>query len=153
MTCCAVLLAFLAGAPALLAGGHHRAGEDPPSHRLPAPGALVARRGAALQASWRPGPIPYVPERDRAAGAACTAEVCQQPRLVIPGLQPAIRGSRTEAVLAFLSRSSFEPVARAARFVADRNLRVDFYPASGHAERGWGHLVVSLRWRLGPPGD
>ncbi len=152
MTCCAVLLAFLAGAPGLLGGGHRRAGEDPPPHRLADPGALVARQGAALQASWLPQAVSLVQGRERTAGPACAAEVCQQPQFVIPGLH-AIRGSRTEAVLAFLSRSSFEPVSRAARFVAERNLRVDFYPASGHAERGWGHLVVSLRWRLGAPGD
>lgn len=150
VVCCAALLALVASTPALLAAGRRDAGEHQLSRRSFDPRPRAARSVAGLQAMWRASALLSAPSRDTPRASACPGDACQAPRVQIPGQVSAIRGSRTEAILAALSRSHFEPVSRAARFVADRNLRIDFYPASGSLpERGWGHLVVSLRWRFG----
>lgn len=149
MTACAALLALLVTAPALVGPGRRDPGQCPLPQRVPDPSVPSVRRGAGVQAAWRPGATHSASEGDRPGAAACAGDVCQ-PRVAIPGRQPGLRASRTDAVLALLSRSPLEPVSRVARFLADGNVRVDFSPALGHApERGWGHLVVSLRWQLG----
>ena len=151
MTCCAVILAMLAGAPALLGPGRRSTGERPPPHRTPDLSVLDVRDLSRMQVAWRSGAALRAPGGDRSGAPACAGEVCQ-PRVSIPGQQAAFRGSRSEAALAFFARCPFEPISRAARFVVDRNLRVDYYPASGPIpDRGWGRLVLSLRWRLGAP--
>lgn len=149
MTWGAVVLAMLAAAPASPGPGRRSTGERPPQHRTADLSVLAVRDLSRVQGAWRSGAAPRAPEVDRSGTPACAGEVCQ-PRVSIPGQQAALRGSRSEAALAFFARCPFEPVSRAARFVVERNLRVDYYPASGPIpDRGWGRLVLSLRWRLG----
>lgn len=109
--------------------------------------------GAGAAAAWLEGGMPAVydgPRRTRrASGApACAAEVCQ-PRVAVPGHEPRFRGGRTDVVLALLSSTPLRPVSALARRMADSNVRVDFSPnLGGSGDRGWGRLVVTLRWRL-----
>lgn len=111
--------------------------------------------GAGAAAAWleggmRSGPDGGLRRARRASGAApaCAAEVCQ-PRVAVPGHEPRFRGGRTDVILALLSRSPLRPVSGLARRLADSNVRVDFSPnLGGSSDRGWGRLVVTLRWRL-----
>lgn len=109
--------------------------------------------GAGAAAAWlaggvAAGGVPSDRGRGRRAAPACAGDVCQ-PRVAVPGHEPRFRGGRTDVFLALLSRSPLRPVSAIARQVADSNLRVDFSPSFGQSsERGWGRVVVSLRWRL-----
>ena len=105
--------------------------------------------GAGAPAAWLAGGMPAGELRPRRAAPVCAGEVCQ-PRVAVPGHDPTFRsGSRTDVVLALLSRSPLSPVSQVARYVAGSNVRVDFSSSLGQSgERGWGRLVVSMRWRL-----
>ena len=110
--------------------------------------------GAGAAAAWLEAGMPAVsdggPRRARRASSApaCAAEVCQ-PRVAIPGHEPTFRGGRTDVILALLSRSPLSSVSALARRMVDSNVRVDFSPNLGQSsDRGWGRLVVTLRWRL-----
>lgn len=110
--------------------------------------SVYVPRGAGTPAAWLASGMPARLGRDRRGAPVCAGEVCQ-PRVAVPGHDPKFRGGRTDVVLALLSRSPLRPVSKVARYVADSNVRVDFSPSLGQtSERGWGRLVVSLRWRL-----
>ncbi len=110
--------------------------------------SVFVPRGAGSPAAWLAGGMRAGVERSRRGAPACLGEVCQ-PRVAVPGHDPQFRGGRTDVVLALLSRSPLRPMSKLARHVASSNVRVDFSPNLGQSsERGWGRLVVTLRWRL-----
>lgn len=110
--------------------------------------SVYVPRGAGSPAAWLAGGMPAGGARSRRGAPACAGEVCQ-PRVAVPGHDPQFRGGRTDVVLALLARSPLRPMSKVARYVASSNVRVDFSPSLGQSsERGWGRLVVSLRWRL-----
>jgi hypothetical protein len=90
-------------------------------------------------------------ERGPRLPPVCAGDVCQ-PRVAVPGLEPSFRsGNRTDAVLAMLAGSPFHAVSKVARAVS--NVRLDYSPANNVAgDRGWGKVVVSLRWRIDASG-
>ncbi len=144
----ALALLCLVMAGSAQAGDAPRRGSGWASHRSRADLSVFVPHGAGAAAAWLAGGMPAGPARGRRAAApACAADVCQ-PLVSVPGHEPKFRGGRTDVVLALLSRSPLRPVSRMARSVADSNLRVDFSPSFGQSDRGWGRLVVSLRWRL-----
>ncbi|BDG01051.1 hypothetical protein [Anaeromyxobacter oryzae] len=100
-------------------------------------------RTLGLDATVRdPGSVPGTP--------ACLAEVCPAPSFAVPGgAAPGERIRRGEVLLGLLARSRFGPLATIASRVAESNVRLDYAPArAGGEPRGWGQVVVSLRWRL-----
>lgn len=110
--------------------------------------SLFVRRAPGASSPWLTPPA--VPERGRRGAPVCAGDVCQ-PRVAIPGIEPGFRGSRTDAVLAMLAGSPFNPVSKAARTLS--NVRIDYSPAtSSSGERGWGRVVLSLRWRIDASG-
>jgi hypothetical protein len=122
--------------------------EQAGARRRPPDLSVYVPHGAGAPAAWLVGGMPAGEVRRRRAAPVCAGEVCQ-PRVAVPGHDPAFRGGRTDVVLALLSRSPLRPVSQVARYVAGSNVRVDFSPGLGQSnERGWGRLVVSLRWRL-----
>ncbi len=151
MTCCAALLALLAATAA--PGGGPRP-HDPEArarpHRLPDASLLAVRRVLGALDAWRAGAVPPAPRRARPGAPGCAGDQCQ-PQVHASGLQPRLGVSRTEAILASLSRSPLVPVAEAARFFVERNLRIDYFPGGATSERAWGRVMFSLRWQLDGP--
>lgn len=125
------------------------------------PGRLLRHRSPELSLFVRRAPAPEGPApwltppggsaRASRAPPVCVADVCQ-PRISIPGIEPSFRsGSRTDAALAMLAGSPLGVVSRAARALS--NVRLDYSPTVGVAgERGWGKVVLSLRWRIDAAG-
>lgn len=122
--------------------------------------ARIARRAPELSLFARRMPSPPAAggpwlsgARDAGRGPRrppiCAGDVCQ-PRVAVPGLEPSFRGGRTDAVLAMLAGVPFPAVSKVARTIS--NVRVDYSPAGAAGERGWGKLVVSLRWRIDASG-
>jgi hypothetical protein len=77
-----------------------------------------------------------------------------QPRVAVPGYEPklSIRGKRTELAAHLLDRAHLEPLASVSHFLVATGLRFDFTPAaldrSTPRAGGWGHVQLSLRWRV-----
>lgn len=140
-----VLLCLFTAWPASAADAARRAGG---ARRHPADLSVYVPRGAGTAAAWLAGGMRAGVERSRRGAPACAGEVCQ-PRVAVPGHDPKFRGGRTDVVLALLSRSPLSPMSKMARYMASSNVRVDFSPNLGQSsERGWGRLLVTLRWRL-----
>lgn len=141
-----VLLLWLAGTTAAWADDAQRLGGRPFRARTPDL-SLFTRQGTGSPAMSLPRGVALRAERARARGGpVCAGDVCQ-PQVDVPGLRTSFRASRTDAVLAVLSHTRLGPLSRTARFVAASNVRVDYSPGTPDGQRGWGRVVVSLRWR------
>lgn len=147
--CFVVALIWLVGASAARADGPPL---DPGVRLLRRQGpdlSLFVRRAPETAAAWVTPPSGSA--RSGRGPPVCVADVCQ-PRISVPGIEPNYRsGSRTDAVLAMLAGSPFGAVSRVARALS--NVRLDYSPTMGVAgERGWGKVVLSLRWRIDAAG-
>lgn len=146
---CAVAVSWLLGAPPARADGPPVA----PGVRLLRHGSpdlsLFMRRAPGVSAAWV---TPPGAGRGSRAPPVCVADVCQ-PRIAVPGIEQGARsGSRTDAALAMLAGSPLGAVSRVARALS--NVRLDYSPSLGvPGERGWGRVVLSLRWRIDASGS
>lgn len=115
-------------------------------------GGLDLRLSAPPLAATAATRLRLAPARpaDAAAPPPCLAEVC--PAVTLPGHENAYRGRRSDVVLGLLARSPFPRVAAMASALADSTVQLDYRPGGSGRERGWGRVVVSLRWRLDATG-
>jgi hypothetical protein len=136
---------------AVLAGGVSTAKLEPRTIARPAVASLGALAGGGRRVA------PAAKASDDGGPPPCVADVCQ-PRVAVPGYEPRLsaRGKRTELAAHLLDRAGLEPLASISHFLVTTGLRFDYTP--GALERdtlskgagGWGHVQVTLRWRVDP---
>lgn len=100
-------------------------------------------------------PLVFEPPPDDAGAATaapCFADVCEG-AVSVPGFEGrGYRPRRSELFLKLLARAPFPRVAAVASYLAESNVQLDYRPGGTGRERGWGRVVVSLRWRLDATG-
>ncbi|ACL65239.1 conserved hypothetical protein [Anaeromyxobacter dehalogenans 2CP-1] len=143
-------LALLASSLPALAGDDGRRSALPRLGLASSRSALVAQ--APAPAASRQSSLVEEPEGElRRQGPVCPPEVCQLQASAMPDSGPLYRASRTDLVLGILSRAPIPALSTVAGYIANANLRVDFRPGEPGGTpgaRGWGKVMVTLRWKL-----
>ncbi|GAO02926.1 hypothetical protein [Anaeromyxobacter sp. PSR-1] len=132
-----------------------RAGDDGRRAAMPRLGLGSARSALVAQApppAASRQPSLEEPEGElRRQAPVCPPEVCQYQASSMPDSGPLYKASRTDLVLGILSRAPIPAISTVAGYIANANLRVDFRPGEPGGTpgaRGWGKVMVTLRWKL-----